>query len=300
MPAKKPLIVEIKHCASDGGPGIRTTVFFKGCPLSCVWCQNPETIDPGPEIIYSPEDCFGCCSCQESCPAGALDHNRRPYPINKELCRRCGNCSRACPGRGLRLAGRYYPVEDLVEELCRDIPFYRHSGGGVTLSGGEPTLHPRYLHNLLQALRFRRIHVILETAGFYYRPMFTREVLPHLDLIYFDLKIFDPALHRRYTGRDNMRILDNFRALVRQAKVQVLPRIPLVPGITAVPGNLKALAAFLKGLGLRCAALLPYNPLWKIRATGLGRPADYSYDRWMTREELERCAACFDGFDLES
>ncbi len=299
MSVKKPLIVEIKRNALDDGPGIRTTVFFKGCPLACVWCQNPEAIDPGPEIIYSPGDCLACGSCLQACPEDAMDLKRRPDPIHRDRCRRCGACAAACPSRGLHLAGRYYSVEELVEELARDISFYRNSGGGITLSGGEPTLYPLYLHKLLQAVRFRRIHVNLETSGFYYRPVFTSEVLPHLDLIYFDLKLFDPDTHRRYTGRDNVRILDNLKSLARQARVPVLPRIPLVPGITAAPKNLRAIAAFLKGLGLRRAALLPYNPLWLPKAAGLGRSAAYNFDRWMTTEELERCAACFDGLELE-
>lgn len=298
MDLKKPLIVEIKRNALDDGPGIRTTAFFKGCPLTCSWCQNPEAIKIGLEVLFFPDHCLACGACTAACRQGALDLLRRPHPIDKALCSSCGACTQACPGLGLRLAGHYFPVEELVKELSRDIPFYGNSGGGITLSGGEPTLYPLYLHNLLQQLRFRRIHVNLETSGFYCRSVFTRKVLPYLDLIYFDLKILDPVAHRRHTGRDNVRILENFKALVRQTKVPFLPRIPLVPGITDTPLNLKALAFFLRGLGIRHAALLPYNPLWLPKAAALGHSPSYSCDRWMSPAELERCASCFDGFDL--
>lgn len=297
--SRRPLIVEIKRNALDDGPGIRTTVFFKGCPLACLWCQNPEAIKPYPQIIYSPGDCLLCGACEAVCPRAAIDLDRRPRPVDRSLCRRCGQCAARCPSKGIRLVGRFYSAAELAEIVSEDLTFYENSGGGVTLSGGEPTLFPRYLEPFLQAITFKHIHVNLETCGYYGRRLFEKYVLPYLDLIYFDLKLIDPAAHRRYTGRSNDRILENFRALIRGGSTPVLPRIPLIPGITDRSENLAGIAAFLKGLGLKKAALLPYNPLWLPKAEGLGRDSSYHCEELMTPAELERCAAHFDAFELE-
>ncbi len=296
---RRPLVVEIKRNALDDGPGIRTTIFFKGCPLACVWCQNPEAIRTYPEIVYSPDDCLLCGACASICPEGTIDLERRPQTIDRTRCRRGGSCTAVCPGKAIRLVGRYYTPAELAGIASRDLTFYENSGGGVTLSGGEPTLYPRYLEPLLQALQFKRIHINLETCGHYHRPVFERYILPYLDMIYFDIKLFAPEDHLRHTGRDNSRIRDNFKALLRSGRVPVLPRVPLIPGITDTAKNLSGIASFLKGLGLRKAALLPYNPLWVPKIDRLGHAGSYRCDRWMTPEELERCAAHFDGFELE-
>ncbi len=294
-----PLVVEIKRNALDDGPGIRTTIFFKGCPLSCVWCQNPESIKIYPEIAYSPGDCLLCGACEEACPEGAIDLKCRPQPVDRQRCIRCGTCTTVCPGKGMRLVGRHYPVAELAEIVAEDSIFYENSGGGVTLSGGEPTMHPRYLKPFLQALKFNRIHVNLETCGYYYRPVFERYILPYLDLIYYDIKLIEPDAHRRYTGRTNDRILENFEALIRGGKVPLLPRIPLIPGVTDTDENLAGIASFLNKMGVKRTALLPYNPLWLPKAENLDRQSSYQYDRWMTPEEIERCASHFDHFELE-
>ncbi len=295
----RPLIVDIKRNALDDGPGIRTTIFFKGCPLACVWCQNPEAIKSYREIAYSPGDCLLCGACEAVCPGGAIDLRRRPRPVDRARCRRCGTCTTSCPGKGIRLVGRYYSAAALAGIVAEDLPFYENSGGGVTLSGGEPTLYPRYLETFLQAVKFKSIHVNLESCGYYARPVFEKYILPYLDLIYFDLKLIHPAAHRRYTGQDNNRILDNFKALIRSGKVPLLPRVPLIPGITDRSENLAGIASFLKKLGLKRAALLPYNPLWLPKVESLGRASTYRCSRPMTSEELERCASYFDDFELE-
>ncbi len=296
---RRPLVVEIKRNALDDGPGIRTTIFFKGCPLACVWCQNPEAVRTAPEIVYSPDDCLLCGACEEICPVGAIDLERHPRIVDRVRCRRGGSCTTVCPGQGIRLMGRYYPVAELAAIAAADLPFYKNSGGGVTLSGGEPTLYPRYLEQLLQALKFKRIHLNLESCGHYHRPVFERYILPHLDLIYFDIKLIDPGEHLCYTGRDNSRIHENFKALIRSGGVPVLPRVPLIPGITDTAENLSGIASFLRKLGLRKTALLPYNPLWVPKIESLGHEGSYRCDRWMSPQELERCAAHFDDFELE-
>jgi pyruvate formate lyase activating enzyme len=165
-----PLIVDIKRHSLEDGPGIRSVVFFKGCPLRCIFCQNPEAQAPEVEIAFSARECIHCGKCADACPQGAIDLEN-PGHTHREMCIRCGSCVNACPGKGLRLIGAYYPVEVLTELLLRDLPFYRHSGGGVTLSGGEPTLYPDYLEPLLKRLKARGIHLTLETSGYFdYEP----------------------------------------------------------------------------------------------------------------------------------
>lgn len=293
-----PLIIEVKRNALDDGPGIRTTIFFKGCPLSCVWCHNPETTDPRAEVMQSPVECIGCGHCAEVCPNGAVSFGPPPV-IDRSLCRRCGTCAAGCPAAGVRLIGRPYAVEELVELVALDLPFYRNSGGGVTLSGGEATMFPRFAGRLLEGLKTRGVHTLLETCGHYGGAAFRRHILPNLDLIYFDLKLADREAHRRYTGRYNDLILRNLAELVAGGHADlVLPRIPLIPGITDTPENLAGLAAILRRLGFSRVALLPYNPTWLKKAAGLGRDRGYAHVEFMSAEEEERCRRTFAGFEV--
>lgn len=266
-----PLIVEIKRGSHEDGPGIRSVVFFKGCPLRCVFCHSPETQDPKVEINFSASQCASCEKCASSCPQGAIDPSR-PERIDRNKCTRCGQCVSVCPGKGLRLIGQYYPVEDLVEILLRDLPFYRHSNGGVTLSGGECTLYPNYLESLLKRLKARQIHLVLETCGYFSYDIFRQKILPYIDLVYFDVKIADPEIHQKYTGKVNQKILDNLYRLLQEKLAAVHPRIPLIPGITAIRENLSAIVDLLCEARAENVSLLPYNPLGIEMAVSLGRP----------------------------
>ncbi len=267
----RPLVVGIRRHSRVDGPGIRSVVFFKGCPLRCVFCQNPETLRPGPEIAFSPDACLRCGACVDACPLGAVDLDLSER-IDRNVCDGCGVCVEACPGNGLRLVGRFHPVQDLCEMLLRDRVFYEHSGGGVTLSGGECTLHVDYLQALLSRLKTQDIHVAIETSGTFSYPAFKSRILPHVDWIYYDLKFADPQIHERYTGKRNGRILDNLRRLLAEENVVVRPRIPLVPGLTATEENLSGIVDILCRLGAKTVELLPYNPLGASTASRLGRP----------------------------
>jgi len=294
---KRPLIFDIKRHGLDDGPGIRTAVFFKGCPLNCLWCHNPESIDPGPEIAFYPSECIHCGDCAKTCPAGAI-RMESAKRIDREKCDQCGKCAEVCPGRGLRRVGRFYEIDELVEIVLRDRAFYESSGGGVTLSGGEPTLFMDYASRLLQALKANGIHTAIETCGFFDCDGFKAKVMPWLDLILFDLKLMDSDLHLKYTGKHNRIILENLQRLVSERPDRVLPRIPLIPGITAEPENLRQLASFLRSIGAGRCWLLPYNALGFSKRGPLGKPPVDLPSCMLAEDEIQQIRSCFDGIEL--
>jgi pyruvate formate lyase activating enzyme len=207
------LIVDLKRNSLDDGPGIRTVIFFKGCPLSCVWCQNPETKSALQEIYFNREDCLDCKKCLEVCHKGAIDFSNT-YRIIRAECDLCGNCIENCPTNALKFAGKKYEINELVKIILKDKIFYENSGGGVTLSGGEPTLHIDYLNQLLKKLKKNNIHICLETCGYYNNRKFNDLILPYLDLIYFDLKLYDLELHQKFCKVSNELIIRNFDVIL--------------------------------------------------------------------------------------
>lgn len=247
-------LVDVQRFCLHDGPGIRTTVFFKGCPLRCRWCQNPEAIRPGAEMAFYAERCVGAGSCASVCPEDAIlpGPDRR---IDVDRCTACGACAEACDHRALRLVGRRMDVDTLVAEVLKDRHFHVDSGGGVTLSGGEPMVHAPFLAQLLPRLKAHDVHVVLQTCGvFPWRHM--APLLAHLDLVQFDLKHMDHEVHRRLTGAGNRAILDNFRRLAT-SPVPVQPRMPVIPGHNDDPDNIEATARFLLEQGhdrLHCLA----------------------------------------------
>ncbi len=270
METRRPLIVDIKRDSREDGPGIRTVVFFKGCPLRCAFCQNPEAQEPVPEIAFAEERCIRCGKCVKACPRAAITLENRDR-IDRTKCDGCGQCAVVCRGGALRMIGMYWPVEKLAEALLRDVAFYRHSAGGVTLSGGECTMFPSYVEDLLRRLKAHNIHVAIETSGFFEWKVFSRKILPHLDLVLFDLKLADSAASLRYLGQSNETILHNLRRLLSQDTVEVRVRTPLIPGITDSYGNLAAIVDFLRAAGAHNVSLLPYNPLGLAMYRRLGR-----------------------------
>ena len=298
MTKPKTLIVDIKRNALDDGPGIRTLIFFAGCPLSCVWCQNPETKSPYLKLSFDDEICTECGNCISSCSQNAISFDNE-FRIERSKCNLCGKCIEACPNHALKFVGEQYSIADLMKIILQDKVFYDNSGGGVTLSGGEPLYHINYVHNLLKNLRKNSIHSCIETSGFYNRKEFKKLIQPHADLIYFDLKIFNPEKHKKYCKVNNEIILRNFESLINEGLIQVLPRIPLIPSITDTQDNLSALAEYLKSLNITQIGLLPYNPLWLNKPKKIGLTSSYTHSEWLSKEKKDEIKKIFSNFNFK-
>ena len=296
---KSPLILEIKGNSLDDGPGIRSVVFYKGCPLSCVWCHNPESKKASVEISFDPKVCINCGVCRDVCPEKALAIDNRFY-IDRGKCNLCFLCVDACPSGALDRVGKTMSVDDIIKKILPDKPFFDTSHGGVTLSGGEPTLYMDFTSGLLKSLKQSNIHTLLETCGFFDLNKFMDTIYPYLDTIYFDIKIIDGIAHKKYCGVPNEKILDNFTKLSTMAANDgkiLLPRIPLIPDITDKESNIRGIAEFLKNLNMTKAAVLEYNPLWHEKSDKVGVEDPYKNSKVMTSFSDsavgEKCRAIF-------
>ena len=283
-----PLIFDIVRGSFVDGPGLRTAIFLKGCPLRCEWCHNPESHDLSREIIYHLSRCTRCGRCQEVCGAGAIDIKAGQI-IDRSLCVKCGECCETCDSLALEAAGRYYSPDELREIILRDQEFYESSGGGVTFTGGEPLMHIKYLEDVMDRLKKAGVHIAIETCGYFDYRHFQKKILPLVDLILFDLKIIDPVLHKRFTKKNNELILDNFRRLQQEKKAAVIPRMPLVPGYTTAEKNITSLAEFLADNHFDCCEFLPYNPSGNGKWVAIGKDTSKNFSGLpLTREkELE-------------
>jgi pyruvate formate lyase activating enzyme len=298
---KTPLILDIKGNSLDDGPGIRTVIFFKGCPLSCVWCHNPESKKATPEISFDQTECVGCDTCIETCPENALDR-KNPFFIDRTCCSLCAACVENCPSGALSMVGKTMNIEDIFAVAEKDKPFYINSGGGVTLSGGEPTLYMDFLSDLLKRLKEDGIHTLIETCGLFEFESFEKKVLPFIDTIYYDIKILDPDIHQQFCGIKNDQILKNFiklNTLSAGNGFELLARTPLIPNITATEKNLRQIADFLNAQGVRQTRLLAYNPLWHEKNKKIGTRNSFENNKdmtaWISKEKLEMYRSIFAG-----
>ncbi len=249
------IIFNMQRFSIHDGPGIRTTVFLKGCPLNCAWCHNPESQYPLPEVMVRAERCQGCGACVRVCGQGSAhikDGRRQPAH-----CSACGDCVTACMQGALELVGRAQTVEQVMQEVMKDELFYDQSGGGVSFSGGEPLLQVEFLDGLLLACRQQGLHTVLDTCG--YAPWeVLAKLVPLVDLFLFDVKLMDEERHIQFTGQSNRQILENLQRLT-QIHRQVEVRVPIIPGVNDDRANLVALAAYLRPLPILGVRLLPYH-----------------------------------------
>lgn len=289
------IIFDIKRYSIHDGPGIRTTIFLKGCPLSCWWCHNPESQSAFTEVLYRPDRCIGCGACEAACPAGAISLTQRGYVADPDRCTGCGECARVCPSEAREMIGRKVGIEEILKEIEKDVLFFDESGGGVTFSGGEPLSQPGFLLEALKACCRRDIHTAVDTCGFALGKVF-EEVAPFTRLFLFDLKIMDPELHRNCIGVSNDLILSNLAWLSAQG-AEIVVRIPVIPGINDTADNMEATGRFLSGLASRPEVnLLPYHSaaVEKYRRFGIPyRMADISAPSGERMKELSDQLARF-------
>ncbi|HTS64509.1 MAG TPA: glycyl-radical enzyme activating protein [Candidatus Acidoferrales bacterium] len=249
-------ILNIIRFAVHDGPGIRTAVFFKGCPLSCWWCHNPESQGFAPEVLYTPDLCRMCGACAAACPHGAIVP-REGRMETTAACARCGTCREFCPAEARTIAGREMTASEILAQIERDIVFFDESGGGVTFTGGEPLAQPVALEALLRACREHRIHSAIETCGASGRDSLLR-LCGLADLVLFDLKLAGEERHRFYTGATNRNILENLSALAA-AHPHVIVRVPVVPGVNDGAEETAGMCALLRKMTVRSVDLLPYH-----------------------------------------
>ena len=263
------MVVEITRMTVHNGPGIRTLIIFKGCPLRCIWCSTPESQDESAEIVYYPDRCILCGDCIPVCPGNALTAGDEAVIIDRKLCDNCGRCVSVCYTEALKLVGEEYTIEELVQEVRKDEVIYKHSGGGVTVSGGEPLLEPEFTLELLRSFKQNKINIGVDTCGFVPRDTL-ESVLSYVDFFLWDIKHMNAEKHVDHTGVSNELILDNLR-FVSDSGIPVYLRLPLIPGYNDSEANLRAVCEFAKDLSsLVTIDLLPLHHLGKARYIALG------------------------------
>jgi pyruvate formate lyase activating enzyme len=280
-------LFNIQQFSTEDGPGIRTTAFFKGCPLRCAWCHNPEGMHTTPDLVWYDVRCIAARHCLRVCPENALHLDADGMHIDRQRCTACGDCATACPSAALEVIGKIWTVQALLDELRKDQVFYETSGGGVTFSGGEPLLQVDFLAEILPRCQDAGLHVALDTCGALPWERYER-LLPFVNLVLLDLKIMDEAHHRQATGSSNRLILENARRIAARG-IPIWVRTPVIPGYTQDEANLTAIGNFI-------ASELPTVERWDLLAyTNLGRPKYHRLDlpyaleetALLTRQEME-------------
>ena len=270
-------IFNIQRFSTHDGPGIRTTVFMKGCALRCFWCQNPESQRIEPELLHNAEDCVACGRCASVCRIGAVKQGTAKAEVDRSRCTGCGDCIAACPEDSFSVAGKDMTVDEVLSELLKDRTQYLNSGGGVTLSGGDPLFQHVFSSALLKACKAKGLHTLAETCGYADRTVI-KNIAPHVDIFFYDIKTLDNEKHKSGTGVGNAGIIENARWLAGAGKKTVL-RMPMIPGFNDNEKEVKSLVSFARELGLGPADtdLLQYNPLGEAKYERLGRPAEQRF-----------------------
>lgn len=290
--AEGAIISNIQRFSTKDGPGIRTTVFFKGCPLRCRWCHNPETHSSKPEIMYSAENCVLCGRCVYACPNDALSASNGQIISDRAKCTVCGKCADVCYYNAREISGRYFSAQEIEDAIARDKSFYIESGGGVTFSGGECMIFADFLLEILLFCKEMHIHTAVDTAGFVPFSEFEK-ILPYTDLFLYDIKTLSPSLHEELTGVSNELIWDNLFKLER-AGAEILLRIPLIEGCNAEFDEVEGIAEKAGGLKIKGVNLLPYHDMGKYKYTKLSRPYAGETMATPSAEKLEHFKKIFE------
>jgi pyruvate formate lyase activating enzyme len=297
---KPVLIFDVKRYAINDGPGIRATIFFKGCPLSCKWCHNPESISPSVQKLYTSSKCIGARECIKVCDQRALTLTREGIITDPERCNLCGACADACPSKAIEMSGEPYSIEDILKIINKERVMFDHSGGGVTFSGGEPLMHYKFLIELLDACGQEGIHRTVDTSG-YTSTDILLEVAKRTDHFLFDIKLMDAAKHKHFTGVSNKLILKNLRTLAATgASINI--RVPFIKGVNSDEDNIRKTAEFISSLAgdKKSVNLLPYHNIAQKKYEKLGMGYDLNYMREPSREEQEHALSIFQSFGIEA
>jgi pyruvate formate lyase activating enzyme len=293
---QKGMVYNIQRMSTEDGPGMRTTVFLKGCPLRCLWCSNPESQKFTPQLMVFEDLCSGCGHCAEVCPSVAIVQKEDKFNRDTNLCSDCGACVPGCPSKARVMTGEEMSVEEIMKVVKKDELFYANSGGGVTIGGGEPVSSGDFLLELLQAAYDAGLHICVDTCGFCSEDLF-KKVIERTDLFLFDCKHMDPEKHKELTGVDNVQILANLRQAL-ESKAEVRIRIPLMPGLNDSEENIAALAEFLRPLKHMKVDVLPCHAFGrnKYAALNLEQPVMEAY----TPEALKAVMTLFEKHGLKA
>lgn len=294
------LIYGIERFAIHDGPGIRTLVFMKGCPLRCLWCSSPQTQSPFPQLMYDPDLCQQCCTCQLNCPNLALTCSLDSgVSIDQDLCTFCGECVNACPHEALKTAGRFITADELFREVSRDHSFFRRSQGGVTVGGGEPTLQYAFVAAFLQRCKSQNMHTVIETCGYCGWEQLNK-ILTYTDMVFMDIKHMDETVHQQITGVSNRMILENARKVAQKRPLVI--RIPVVPSCNDSEENIRETAEFAAELGgnLLRIDLLPYHQLGQGSYKRLGMEYQLDGVEPPGQEQMERFRAIVENCGIKT
>ena len=290
-------ITGIQRYSVHDGPGIRTIVFFKGCPLHCQWCQNPETQSPNIEMILNPDLCIGCGSCEVVCPRKEAKPFQNGYDFNRSLCLSCGECQRVCFTEARKLNGKIVSLDQVEEEILRDSVFYNNSGGGVTVSGGEPLIHKTFVLQLFKRMKAHNINTAVETCG-YVSWDNIKTILPYTDLFLYDIKAMDPATHKKYTGQNNDLIIQNFKR-IRQAGADVIIRIPLIPDVNDNENMYRDVAKLAIENNVGMIHIMPFHQMGSSKWKGMGMNYKFENIAPLSMDRAEKAKKYFTDKGIE-
>ncbi|MCS7115511.1 MAG: glycyl-radical enzyme activating protein [Nitrososphaerota archaeon] len=290
------VVFNIQRYCLDDGPGIRTTVFLKGCYLRCLWCDNPESWNPWPEVAHRDTLCIHCNKCVETCEVKAILVDRDGIRIDRQKCTNCGKCVEKCVSKALRFYGKIMSVDEVFQEVLKDIQYYQFSNGGVTISGGEPLYQPDFTREILKRCRESKIHTCIETSGFG-EPNKLKEILEYTSLVYFDIKHSESAAHMELTGKPNDKILRNLELTVA-TETPVIVRVPFVSRLNSSLENMKAIAEIMTSFKLNKVELLPYHAYGISKYKMLDRNYALSDIKRPLESELKKAKEIFESYGI--